>query len=99
MNASEPLRIDQHGALVLPSELRDRFGIDEGSTVLAEATAEGILLRPAVVLPVEIYTPERRAEFFLNSAHDADSYRWAVAEVRSLGLDADSIPHMSPPSD
>ncbi len=96
MNASEPLRVDQRGALILPAELRERFGIDEGSTVLAEATAEGILLRPAVVLPLEIYTPERRAEFFLNSAYDAESYRWAVAEVRALGLDPDGIPHVRP---
>lgn len=93
MNASEPILIDQQGALVLPPELRERFGIDKGSTVLAEATAEGILLRPAVVLPVEIYTPERRAEFFLNSTYDADSYRWAVTEVRALGLDPDGIAH------
>lgn len=64
--------------------------------MLAEATAEGILLRPAVVLPVEIYTPERRAEFFLNSAYDADSYQWAVAEVRALGLDPDAIAHERP---
>ncbi|HEX8454472.1 MAG TPA: AbrB/MazE/SpoVT family DNA-binding domain-containing protein [Longimicrobium sp.] len=96
MNASEPLRIDQRGALVLPAELRERFGIEGGSTVLAEATAEGILLRPAVVLPVEIYTPERRAEFLLNSAYDADSHQWALAEVRALGLDSDAIPHERP---
>ena len=64
--------------------------------MLAEATAEGILLRPAVVLPVEIYTPERRAEFLLNSAYDADSHQWALAEVRALGLDSDAIPHERP---
>lgn len=96
MSAAEPLRVDQRGALVLPSDLRQRFGMDEGSTVLAEATDEGILLRPAVVLPVEVYTPERRAEFLLNNAYDADSYRWAVAEVRTMGLDPDSIPHDRP---
>jgi len=31
--------------------------------LIAETTPEGLLLRPAVTLPVEIYTPEREREF------------------------------------
>ena len=65
----------------------------EGSFVIAEECAEGILIRPAVVTPVEIYTLERRAEFLLSNAIDADDYAEAVQEVRKLGLDPDKIPH------
>jgi hypothetical protein len=35
----------------------------EGSIVIAEETGDGILIRPAMVVPVERYTPERKAEF------------------------------------
>lgn len=31
--------------------------------LIAETVPEGLLLRPAVTLPVEIYTPEREREF------------------------------------
>ena len=44
-------------------------------------------------LPIEIYTPERRAEFLLSNTVDAQDYQAAVAEVRKLGLDPSKIPH------
>lgn len=45
---------------------------------------------------VEIYTPERRAEFLLTNATDANDYRAAVQAVREMGLDPASIPHEKP---
>jgi hypothetical protein len=59
--------------------------------------ADGILIRPAVVLPVEVYTPERKAQFLLSNSVDARDYERAVREVRSMGLDPDIIPHYKPP--
>jgi hypothetical protein len=38
-------------------------GIRPQDSLIAETTSEGILLRPAVTLPVEIYSQERIAEF------------------------------------
>lgn len=46
--------------------------------------------------PVEIYTPERRAEFLLSNAVDAEDYEQARQEVLKQGLDPDSIPHFHP---
>lgn len=46
---------------------------------------------PDVELPVEIYTPERVAEFLLNNAIDAEDYENARAEVMKMGIDPDSI--------
>jgi hypothetical protein len=46
--------------------------------------------------PVEIYTPERRAEFLLSNAVDAKDYDVAVEEVRKLGIDPANIPHHRP---
>jgi AbrB family looped-hinge helix DNA binding protein len=93
MNAS---RVGKRGTVVIPSSLRKRFGIQEGSFVVAEEKPEGILIRPAVLNPVEVYTPQRRAEFFLNNAVDASSYAEAVAEVRKMGLDPRKIRHRKP---
>jgi len=76
--------------------LRKRFGIEEGSLVVAEEKEDGILIRPAVIVPVERYTPERKAEFLLSNAVDANDYRRARKEVRELGLDPDSIRHVRP---
>lgn len=38
-------------------------GIRPQDSLIAETTAEGILFRPAVTLPVELYTTARIAEF------------------------------------
>src|SRR5579864_5540926 len=89
-------KVGRRGTVVLPAKLRRRLGIEEGSFVVAEEREDGILIRPATVLPVEIYTAERRAEFLLNNAVDAGDYRRARAEVERLGLDPDRIKHHSP---
>ena len=59
--------------------------------------AEGILLRPASVLPTEVYTPQRKAQFLLNNTVTAQDYAWAVEQVRALGLDPETVPHEEPP--
>lgn len=89
-------RVGKRGAIVVPAKLRKRFGIEEGSIVIAEETEDGILIRPAIVVPVERYSAERKAEFLLNNAIDPDDYRKARREVRKLGLDPDSIRHLRP---
>ena len=92
----ETARIGKRGSVVIPARLRRKYRLEEGSLVIAEATAEGLLLRPATALPVEIYTPERRAEFLLNNAVNATDYREAVRAVRDMGLDPATITHVKP---
>jgi len=89
-------RVGKRGAIVVPAKLRKRFGIEEGSIVIAEETEDGILIRPAMLIPVERYTPERKAELLLSNAVDHADYRKARKEVRKLGLDPNSIPHPRP---
>jgi AbrB family looped-hinge helix DNA binding protein len=86
-------KVGRRGAVVLPAKLRRRLGIEEGSFVVAEEREDGILIRPATLLPIEVYTPERRAEFLLNNAVDSEDYWRARAEVKRTGLDPDSIKH------
>jgi AbrB family looped-hinge helix DNA binding protein len=92
-------KVGKRGAVVIPAPLRRRLGLDEGSLVIAEAREDGVLIRPAVAVPVEIYTPERRAEFLLSNAVDDKDYARAVEEVRKLGLDPADIPHCKPGKD
>ncbi|MBC7336952.1 MAG: AbrB/MazE/SpoVT family DNA-binding domain-containing protein [Clostridia bacterium] len=92
----EPVRVGKRGAVVIPAALRRAYGLKEGSIVVAEPAEGGILLRPAAVLPVEVYTAERKAEFLLNNAVTPEDYAWAVEEVKKLGLDPASIPHERP---
>jgi AbrB family looped-hinge helix DNA binding protein len=81
---------------VIPARLRRRFGLTEGSAIIAEETADGILLRPAVTVAIEMYSAEQKAEFLLSNAVDARDYARAREEVRKLGLDPDSIEHQRP---
>jgi len=92
----ESARVGKRGAIIVPARLRKRFGIEEGSIVVAEEKADGILIRPAVVVPVERYTPDRKAEFLLSNAVDDSDYRKARKTVRALGLDPNKIPHRRP---
>ena len=94
--ATETSRIGKRGTFVIPATLRRRFGIQEGSEVIAEETPDGILIRPAMTVPIEVYSAERRAEFLLSNAVDPDDYRLAADEVRRMGLDPDEIPHRRP---
>ncbi len=82
--------------MILPAKLRRRLGIEEGSFIIVEEREDGILIRPATVLPIEVYTPERRAEFLLNNAITAEDYRQARAEVKRMDLDPDRIAHQRP---
>lgn len=92
----ESARVGKRGAIIVPAKLRKQFGIEEGSIVTAEARDDGILIRPAVIVPVERYTPERKAEFMLSNATSAEDYREARKAVRKLGLNPDSIQHQRP---
>lgn len=57
------LTINSRGVITLPAKLRQALGLKADDQLIAETTPEGILLRPAVTLPVEMYTREREKEF------------------------------------
>lgn len=89
----ETSRMGKRGTVVVPAKLRQRFGLREGTLLMAEEQNGGILLRPAVAVPVESYTDARKAEFLLNNAVDAEDYEQAAKEVRKLGLSPRKIAH------
>lgn len=57
------LTITDRGVVTLPAKLRQALGLKANDQLIAETTPEGLLLRPAVTLPLEMYTPQRVREF------------------------------------
>lgn len=57
------LTINSRGVVTLPAKLRQAMGLKADDQLIAETTPQGLLLRPAITLPLEMYTPERVKEF------------------------------------
>lgn len=55
--------INSRGVVTLPARLRQAMGLKADDQLIAETTPEGILLRPAVTMPIEIYSADRKKEF------------------------------------
>ena len=69
------ISINERGTLTLPKEMRQRLGLHAQGKVVVEETAEGILLRAGVTVPVEIYTGKRLAEFARNNETALAGYK------------------------
>lgn len=95
MSSIETVSVSQGGDVPIPPTLRQLTGIDAGSLVTLEARGGTIVIRP-VGEDIEVYTPERKAEFLLSNAVDAVDYAAAREELRKLGLDPDAILHDRP---
>jgi AbrB family looped-hinge helix DNA binding protein len=57
------LMMTSRGVVTLPAKLRQALGLKADDLLIAETTPDGLLLRPAVTLPVEIYSEDRIREF------------------------------------
>jgi AbrB family looped-hinge helix DNA binding protein len=57
------LTVTSRGVVTLPAKLRRAMGLKADDQLIAETTPEGLLLRPAVTLPIEMYSDERIREF------------------------------------
>lgn len=92
----DTVKIGRNGTLVIPARMRRRLGLAEGELVMIEETEGGLSIRPAMAVPVEIYSPERKAELLLGNAVDAADYERARQAVSDMRLDPDAIAHESP---
>jgi antitoxin PrlF len=59
----DKVTMNRRGVITIPAALRQEFGLRPNDDLIIERTPEGILLRPAVSVPIEIYTEERIREF------------------------------------
>jgi AbrB family looped-hinge helix DNA binding protein len=82
--------ITNRGVITLPAKLRRALGLDAVDHLIAETTPEGLLLRPAVTLPVELYSDLRVREF-----DEEESELAAVLEKKSVRQPASKTPRKS----
>ncbi len=60
----DAIRLGKKGQLSLPAAVLRKMGIQGAATLLIETTDDGaVILRPAAVYPVEVYTEARMKEF------------------------------------
>lgn len=68
----ETVKLGKKGQLSIPSGILKRLGIEGDSTLIVETTSDGaIVLRPAAVYPIEIYSDKRIREFDTADRMDA----------------------------
>lgn len=73
----------ERGVITIPAPLRKAFGLSGNDRLIVEETDQGLLLRPAVSVPIETYSEDRIAEF----AQDDDALG-RYFEDRSDGNDS-----------
>lgn len=57
------ITLTSRGSLTLPAAIRKELGLSPNDLMIAETTPEGILLKPAVATPLELYSESRIREF------------------------------------
>jgi AbrB family looped-hinge helix DNA binding protein len=58
------ITVNERGALTLPREVREKLGVTRGGHLVVDMDEQGeVILRAGVVMPVEVYSPARVAEF------------------------------------
>jgi len=55
--------INERGVITIPAALRQSLGLKANDELILEETDGGILMRPAISVPVEVYTEQRIREF------------------------------------
>jgi AbrB family looped-hinge helix DNA binding protein len=75
----QTLIVSERGQITLPKALRDRLAIKPGSAMIADERDGELVLRPAVVTPVHIYSDEEIREW-LDEDAVASSVRQRILE-------------------
>lgn len=59
----QTLIVSTRGQITLPADIRKQFGIKSGEPVIIEERNGELVLKPATVLAVEMYSPEQVVEW------------------------------------
>lgn len=63
MAPEEIAQLSGRGTVTLPARIRKELGLREGDVLRVRLVDGSIQLTPAAVMPIELYTEERVAEF------------------------------------
>ena len=70
----DTVKLGRNGQLSLPRAVMERLHLHGNETLLLDVSDDGVIrLRPAAVLPIERYTPQRIEEFERETVVDADT--------------------------
>jgi len=79
----ELVKLGKKGQVSIPRAVLKRVGIETEIPMLVDTTADGaIVLRPAAVYPIEMYSDERVREFLETDTMPADLKRKAAAALK-----------------
>ena len=59
----ETLKVSSRGQITLPATMRKRVGIREGGAVVIEDRDDEIVLKPAAIFEIEMYSDKQIAEW------------------------------------
>ena len=90
------VKLNKKGGITIPAEIRESLSLYTGSHLLIKIEGTTIIIKPAITLPTEEYSLQRKAEFLLNNAVGREDYARIVKEVRKMGFDPDTIEHDKP---
>jgi AbrB family looped-hinge helix DNA binding protein len=80
------IKLGSKGQVSIPSAILRRLGLEGGSYLVVEASEDGaIVLRPAAVYPIEIYTDERIKEFEEEGRISDEEWERVQEVLRRLG--------------
>lgn len=79
------VKLGKKGQVSLPAAVLRKLGLEGAATLLVDTTDDGaVILRPAAVYPVELYSDARLKEFEAANAHTgAEQARVRKALARS----------------
>ena len=84
----DTVTLGSKGQISIPRPALQRLGLAGGELLIVETTADGaIVLRPAAVYPIEIYSDERVSEFLAEDelpANVAAKVRKVLGKAKSL---------------
>lgn len=67
--------MSSRGQITLPSEIRKKYGMDEGSVLVAEDRDGEIILKPAAVYEVDYYTDEQIKNWVVEDSYQNSKER------------------------
>jgi AbrB family looped-hinge helix DNA binding protein len=81
--ASETLLVSDRGQVTLPKRLRDRLSIAPGSALVIEERDGALVLRPAVVTPIRVYSDDEIRAWIRDDRVSAAERRRLLRRARS----------------
>ena len=68
------ISINEQGAIALPQDSIEKYGLKAGGQIVVEESEAGLILPPNTTFPVEIYSDERVAEFEQQNEKELDDF-------------------------